>query len=82
MQIVSARSLSAEGARLDGMRHRLRIGDLLEVQNGKRRAEFRVVWVAESIDHRQSQVGIKSLPTENCIWDVNLQLCSEFVGNG
>jgi hypothetical protein len=81
-QIVSARNVSAEGALLTGMRHRIRQGEILEVQYGKRKAEFRVVWVSESVDHLRAQVGIKALPSENCIWDVNLQQCCEFVGNG
>lgn len=81
-QIVSARNVSAEGALLDGVRHRVRLGEVLELQYGERKAEFRVVWVSESSDGLRAQVGIKSLPSESCIWDVNLEQCCEFVGNG
>ncbi len=81
-QIVSARNVSADGALLTGMRHRVRQGEILEVQYGERKAEFRVVWTADSYDHQRAQVGIKTLPSETCIWDVNLQQCCEFVGNG
>jgi hypothetical protein len=81
-QIVSARNVSADGALLTGMRHRVRQGEILEVQYGERKAEFRVVWIAESYDHQRAQVGIKALPSENNIWDVNLEQCCEFVGSG
>ena len=81
-QIVSARNVSAEGALLTGVRHRMRMGEILEVQYGGRKAEFRVVWISESSDGLRAQVGIKSLPSENCIWDVKLDQCCEFVGNG
>jgi len=81
-QIVSARNVSTEGALLTGMRHRVRMGEILEVQNAGRKAEFRVVWISESSDGMRSQVGIKSLPSEGCIWDVKLEQCCEFVGNG
>ena len=81
-QLVSARNVSPQGALLDGMRHRVRLGEVLELQYGERKAEFRVVWVSDSWDHMRCQVGIKSLPSETCIWDVNLEQCCEFVGNG
>jgi hypothetical protein len=81
-QIVSARNVSADGALLVGVRHRVRPGEVLALQYGERKAEFRVIWVSESSDGLRSQVGIKSLPAENCIWDVNLAQCCEFVGNG
>ncbi|HLK31545.1 MAG TPA: PilZ domain-containing protein [Terriglobales bacterium] len=81
-QIVSARNVSAEGALLDGLRHRIRMGETLELQYGGRKAEFRVVWISESSDGLRTQVGIKTLPSEDCIWDLKLEQCSEFVGNG
>jgi hypothetical protein len=81
-QIVSARNVSAEGALLDGLRRRVRPGETLELQYGGRKAEFRVVWVSQTYDLARVQVGIKALPSENCIWDLNLELCGEFAGNG
>ena len=81
-EIVSARNVSEEGALLDGLRHRVRLGEILELQYDRRKAEFRVVWVAESDGRLRSQLGIKSLPSEGCIWDLKLEQCSEFVGNG
>ena len=81
-QIVSARNVSAEGALLDGLRSRVRPGETLELQYAGRTAEFRVIWVAESSDRLRSQAGIRALPSENCIWDLKLELCAEFAGNG
>jgi hypothetical protein len=64
------------------MRCRLRPGDTVELQYAGRKAEFRVMWMAESFDGQEVQVGVKSLPSEDCIWDLNLERCMEFVGNG
>jgi hypothetical protein len=81
-QLASARNVSSDGARLEGMRCRLRPGDTVELQYAGRKAEFRVMWMAESFDGQEVQIGVKSLPSEDCIWDLNLERCMEFVGNG
>ena len=81
-QVASARDVSMEGARLEGMRCRLRPGELIEMQYADRKAQFRVVWVSESPDRQHSQVGVRILPSENSIWDLDPVHCCAFVGNG
>jgi len=79
-QVASATNISPEGARLEGIRCRLRAGGTIQVQYAARMAQFRIIWVAASAS--RSEVGIKSLPSENDIWDLNLSQCSEFAGQG
>jgi hypothetical protein len=81
-QIASATNISPEGALLDGVRRRLRMGDVVEVQYGGRKAEFRVVWTKNSREGRPEQIGVKILLPSECIWDGYLERCCEFVGNG
>jgi hypothetical protein len=52
------------------------------MQYNGRQAQFRVIWVAESYDRQESMVGVKTLPSEPTIWDVNLSRCTDFVGKG
>ncbi len=79
-QVASATNISPEGARLEGIRCRLRAGGTIQVQYAARMAQFRIIWVAATSN--QSEVGIKSLPSENDIWDLNLSRCNEFAGQG
>ena len=81
-QVVSATNISVDGALLEGVRNRLRTGDIVEVQYGNRRAEFRVVWTKEGAHGQPEQAGVKILLPSECIWDRYLERCCEFVGNG
>jgi|SRR5690242_12397918 hypothetical protein len=82
MQVASARNVSEDGALVGGLRCRLRPGEIIEMQYNGRQAQFRVIWVAESYDRQESMVGVKTLPSEPTIWDVNLSRCTDFVGKG
>jgi hypothetical protein len=81
-QVVSATNISQQGALLDSMKRRLRMGDIVEVQYGSRIAEFRVVWTRDGAHGQPEQVGVKILLASECIWDGYLERCCEFVGSG
>ncbi len=81
-QLASLRNFSSAGAVIQGIRRRIKPGEILEVQYGQNRAQFRVVWVGRTGTRRDGEIGIEILPAEPCIWDMNLRQFTEFVGKG
>ncbi|HWF91480.1 MAG TPA: PilZ domain-containing protein [Terriglobales bacterium] len=82
MQLARVRNISAGGAVVQGMQHRVSEGTVLEVQYEDEKAQFRVIWVGNAEMHTKGEIGIQILPSEPMIWDLNLCLCSEMVGTG
>jgi hypothetical protein len=82
MQLATVRNISTSGAVIQGMRRQIRLGEILEVQSGEDKAQFRVVWVGRTGTRREGEIGLESLPSEPCIWDARLCTCSQLVGNG
>jgi hypothetical protein len=80
MALVTVKDISQTGARVQGIRRPLKTGTILEVQLGEEKAQFRVAWVGKPGTRKEGQIGLESLPSEPCIWDVNLGLCTQFAG--
>jgi len=66
-EIVRVRNISNGGAVLIGVRSKLHTGELLDVQLGSSRAEFRVVWMSLS-----GEAGIQALAAEHPAFDMGL----------
>lgn len=66
-QTATAKNVSAGGALLSGLDHKLRCGDLVRVQHGDQQARFRVVWIANSA-HGPFTAAIHKLKDESCPW--------------
>ncbi len=82
MQLASVRNISGNGALIQGMRRQVRPGEVLEVQMGQHKAQFRVIWAGVVGSRREGEIGVESLPFEPDIWDVNLRRCSQLVATG
>jgi len=82
MELASVKNISSGGAVVQGLRRQIRPGELLEVQFGAEKAEFRVIWVGKLGTAREGEIGLETLPLEPCIWDINLDRCMQFVANG
>jgi hypothetical protein len=80
-EMVRVRNVSNGGAVLIGVRSKLQTGDLLDVQLGTARAQFRIVWMSVS-----DEAGIQALASEPPIFDVEmgpgLPKVFEMVGTG
>jgi hypothetical protein len=76
-EIVRAGKVSARGAVLTGVRSKIQAGELLDVQNGASRAQFRIMWINLS-----GEAGIQALEFEPPIWGIGLPKAFEMVGTG
>ncbi|MBZ5721155.1 MAG: PilZ domain-containing protein [Acidobacteriia bacterium] len=82
MQLASMKNISRSGASLQGICRQVRPGQVLEVQLDQQKAEFRVLWVGKIGSSSQGEIGLERVASEPCIWDMNLENCSQFVGMG
>jgi len=59
------------------VRAQIQAGELLDVQNGVGRAQFRIMWINLS-----GEAGIEALEFEPPIWGIGLPKVFEMVGTG
>ncbi len=76
-EVVRARKVSSQGAELVGIRSKVRAGELLDVQHGALRAQFRIIWTNVS-----GEAGIQALAFEPPIWGIGFPRFYEMVGTG
>jgi hypothetical protein len=76
-EIVRVGNVSNRGAVLLGMRSKVQSGDLLDVQLGASRAQFRIVWMSLS-----GEAGIEALAFEPPILGIGLPKGFEMAGTG
>ena len=80
MENARATSISSAGALIQGFRRQVRLGELLEVQLGEEKCQFRVVWVGKA--RRAGELGLESVTAETGLWDINICRCSQFAAHG
>jgi len=71
-QNASARDISKHGAKLSGIEHQLKPGDVIGVQLGDKKARFRVVWTVGGGDPQKIQAGVQVLEEQQCPWEQEL----------
>jgi hypothetical protein len=76
-ELVRVRNVSNGGAVLLGVRSKVQTGELLDVQLGESRAQFRIVWISLS-----GEAGIQALASEPPILGIGLPKVYEMVGTG
>jgi hypothetical protein len=76
-ELVRVRNVSNGGAVLLGVRSKVQTGELLDVQLGESRAQFRIVWISLS-----GEAGIQALAFEPPILGIGLPKVCEMVGTG
>ncbi|MGA8493315.1 MAG: PilZ domain-containing protein [Terriglobales bacterium] len=67
-QNANATNLSSEGARILGISHPLKSGDVIGVQHEEKKARFKVIWVIDSGVARQIEAGVQVLPNQQVPW--------------
>jgi hypothetical protein len=76
-EIVRVRNVSNRGAVLIGVRSKVQTGEVLDVQNGASRSQFRIMWMSLS-----GEAGIQALAFEPPILGIGLPKVFEMVGTG
>ena len=80
-EIVRVRNVSNRGAILIGVRSKVQTGELVDVQHGASRAQFRIVWMNVS-----GEAGIQALAMEPPVFDlaggIGLSRIFDMVGTG
>jgi hypothetical protein len=71
-QSAMVTNLSSGGAVLEGVRRRMRTGDVLDVRMGSSKAEFRVVWMSEN-----GVLGMQSLTAQTFLPQSVLMHCAQ-----
>jgi len=67
-QPASVRSISGRGATLQGVDVQLKPGEIVDVQYGGAKAQFRIVWLGKQGSEMQGEVGVESLSTDKLLW--------------
>jgi hypothetical protein len=70
-------NMSAGGIVLQGVRRRMRVGELLDVRMGSDRAQFRIVWTGGSGSRHVGELGLKRVTTQVFLPDSVLSRCSQ-----
>jgi PilZ domain len=72
-QNAHAHNISSHGARLSGIEHSLKTGDIIGVQLAEKKARFKVIWVIEAGHLRKVEAGVQLLEGQLCPWLQELQ---------
>jgi len=67
-QNAHAGSISSEGAQLSGVRHPLRVGDVIGIQHNEKKARFKIVWVKDGALPRTVEAGVQILSNQRSPW--------------
>ena len=71
-QNATACNISNHGAKLSGIEHQLKAGDVIGAQLGGKKARFRVVWVIDAGHLQKIQAGVQMLEGQQCPWEHEL----------
>jgi len=69
--------ISAGGARLTGMHEDYALDEIVTLERGKYRANFRVAWVGAKGTPLHTQMGVQLIEPDKQIWDVDLSALQE-----
>jgi hypothetical protein len=67
-QNADAANISSEGALLSGIRHSLKIGDVIGIQHEDKKARFKVIWVKDAGRPRMVDAGVQILANQRTPW--------------
>ena len=67
-QNATATNISNEGALLSGIEHQLKVGDIIGIQHGAKKARCKVVWVVDGGPLHKIKAGVQILRDQECPW--------------
>ena len=64
--------ISRNGAKLGGVKVRIKPGEIIGISHGKNKNRFHVVWAGQPGTPQAEQIGVSSISPEKHIWDLAL----------
>lgn len=74
-------NMSTGGLILEGLRRKIRGGELLDIRMGKDKAQYRVVWVGGTGTGKVGQLGMQRVTVEPFIPQSVLACCAQAAGS-
>ena len=68
-QSATAGNLSSEGAQLSHISHSLKVGEVIGIQYGDKKARFGVVWIKPALIPERYEVGVALLAQQTVPWE-------------
>jgi hypothetical protein len=62
--------ISRAGARLSGVRARIKTGEIVGISHGANKSRFTVKWIGSPGTAREGQIGVQNITPEKNVWDV------------
>ena len=81
-QPASLRTISGRGATLQGVKAKLKPGDVFDLQYQGTKAQFRVVWLGKPETEMEGEVGVENVTNDVQLWDVDPLRCAVATGRG
>src|SRR5712671_1288613 len=69
---VHSFDISNQGARLDGVKTRLKPGEVIGVSQGQKKSRFCIQWIGQLGTPAAGQVGLVNVTQDRSIWDAPL----------
>jgi hypothetical protein len=79
MQLATVKNVSDGGAVVQGLRRRVKPGEILEVQSEEGKAQYQVIWVGEMGGREGAEIGLQRLPAEPDVLRFSFTGCTQFV---
>src|SRR5438552_16802604 len=67
-QMATVKNISSSGVEIHGLMRQVLPGELLDVQLGEDRAQYRVVWAGRIGTRKEEEIGEKSMEEVRCKW--------------
>jgi len=81
-QMATVKNISSSGVEIHGLMRQVLPGELLDVQLGEDRAQYRVVWAGRMGSRKEGEIGLESMEAEPFIWNLDLLRCSQVAAQG
>jgi len=81
-QMATVKNISSSGVEIHGLMRQVLPGELLDVQLGEDRAQYRVVWAGRMGSRKEGEIGLERMEAEPSIWNLDLLRCSRVAAQG
>ena len=72
LEVACTEDLSEGGTHLKGVCAPVKTGDVVGINYGDKKAQFRVIWVGEPGTPYESHIGLMGIVQHGSLWGVNL----------